>query len=62
LEECPKCGKWTLTYNPKTEFKFCISCNYKEHLKYELFVEQTNIIDNLSYPNHERKHLKKIEA
>jgi hypothetical protein len=63
MEECPNCGKWTLTYNPKTEAKTCINCNYKEYVKYELFVEQKNVIDYLSYPNHEGKRaVKKIEA
>jgi len=54
LEECPNCGKWTLTYNPKAEIKICMNCNYRKNVKYELFIEQKNVINYLSYPNHRR--------
>jgi len=63
LEECPKCNKWTLTYNPKSELKTCMNCDYKEWVSYESFIRRKNVIDYLIYPNHERKkRSRKIEA
>jgi acetyl-CoA carboxylase beta subunit len=62
MEECPKCKKWTLFYNPRNETMTCASCNYRENVKYETFVKQRNIVDLLRYPNRKETKLTKIEA
>jgi len=62
LEECPKCKKWTLYYNPRSEAMVCASCNYQEKIKYESFIKQRNIVEFLRYPSIKETKLTKIEA
>jgi phage FluMu protein Com len=62
MEECPKCKKWTLFYNPRTEAMTCVSCNYQEQVKYESFIKQRNIVELLRYPSFKETKLAKIEA
>ncbi|MDD5015544.1 MAG: hypothetical protein PHW73_10710 [Atribacterota bacterium] len=50
MEECPNCKKWTLSYDPRTEMKFCFDCKFIEHLSYDRFIDQENVIDLLRYP------------
>jgi len=62
MEECPKCKKWTLFYNPRNETMTCASCNYQENVKYETFIKERNIVDLLRYPCLKETKLEKIEA
>lgn len=62
LEECPKCKKWTLFYDPRRETMICASCNFQEQMKYEAFVKQRNVVESLRYPSPKETQLEKIEA
>lgn len=53
MEECPNCKKWTLSYDPKAEMSTCLVCGFKQSLAYNIFIEQKNVINNLSYPRKE---------
>ena len=62
MEECPKCKKWTLFYDPRKETMNCANCNYQQSVKYEAFVKEKNIIDLLLYPTLKESKLTRIEA
>lgn len=50
MDECPKCKKWTLYYNPRSETQTCSNCGYEKYIKYEDFMKQKNEINDLFYP------------
>lgn len=54
MEECPKCEKWTFSYNPKAEMKVCFSCGYNVKFPFDQFINEKNVINFLSYPKHKR--------
>lgn len=51
MDECPKCKRWTLYYDPQRETQICSNCNYNKYVKYEDFIEEKNVINDLFYPS-----------
>ena len=42
MEQCPKCGEWLLSYDPRREMKKCYSrnCDYEEYYcKQKYYIE-----------------------
>jgi len=59
MEECPKCKKWTLFYDPKTENKICCTCDYKEQVEYDSYIKESNVVSFLRYPGHKTEKIAK---
>lgn len=51
MDECPKCKRWTLYYDPQRETRICSNCDYKKSVKYEDFIKEKNVINDLFYPS-----------
>jgi len=55
MDECPKCKRWTLYYNPQSETLLCSNCNYKKLVKHEDFIKEKDVINDLFYPSKRKK-------
>lgn len=51
MEECPKCKNWTLFYDPQSESKMCWTCDFREKVKYDLYIKESNVVTVLKYPS-----------
>lgn len=55
MDECPRCNKWTLSYDPRSESQRCSNCGYETHLKYDDYIKEKNMIKDLFYPSKAKK-------
>ena len=55
MDQCPKCGRWVLYYDPRSETIKCSNCEYEEYMKHKDFVEKKNVINDLFYPSKLKK-------
>jgi hypothetical protein len=51
MDECPTCKRWTLSYDPRSEIQKCSNCGYEKHVKYDDYVKENNMINDLFYPS-----------
>lgn len=51
MDECPKCKKWTLYYDPAIETQKCLNCGFEIYKKYEDFIKEKNTLNKLFYPS-----------
>jgi hypothetical protein len=51
MDECPRCKKWTLFYDPQSETQKCLNCGYEKYVKYENYVKEKNMVNDLFYPS-----------
>jgi len=55
MDECPKCKRWALYYNPPNETLVCSNCDYRKPIKYEDFIKEKDTINDLFYPSKKKK-------
>jgi hypothetical protein len=51
MDECPKCKRWTLSYDPRSETQKCSNCGYEKYVKYDNYINEKNMINDLFYPS-----------
>jgi hypothetical protein len=47
MEKCPKCGQWTLSFNPIKKNVYCYNCSYEEKVDYDKYREKNDLMPKL---------------
>jgi len=47
MEKCPRCGHWTLSFNPIQKNALCYNCSYEEKIDDKKYRENNDLMPKL---------------